>query len=119
MDASYKIDSKSLKEILSDAEALIKSKIDLIDKESFKNFSLFTPLIDNKIDSLIIKDQTIAKLFLGMLPPNIRLELLFRASRDGFKAVPYHQKVDNQGPHVVLIKSKEHNQIFGASTDIS
>jgi hypothetical protein len=119
MDASYKIDSKSLKEILSDAEALIKSKIDLIDKESFKNFSLFTPLIDNKIDSLIIKDQTIAKLFLGMLPPNIRLELLFRASRDGFKAVPYHQKVDNQGPHVVLIKSKDHNQIFGASTDIS
>ena len=134
MDASYKIDSKSLKEILSDAEALIKSKIDLIDKESFKKFSLFTPLIDNKIDSLIvkneklasildsliIKDQTIAKLFLGMLPQkNVRLELLFRGSRDGFKAVPYHQKVDNQGPHVVLLLSKEHNQMFGAYSDIS
>ena len=105
----------------------------MIDKESFKTFSLFTPLIENKIDSLIvkneklasildsliIKDQTIAKLFLGMLPPNVRLELLFRASKDGFKAVTYHQKVDNQGPHVVLIKSKNHNQIFGASTDIS
>ncbi|MFN9898211.1 MAG: TLD domain-containing protein [bacterium] len=45
--------------------------------------------------------------------------MIYRGSRDGFKAAVFHQKVDNQGPHVVLIISKEHNQIFGAWTDIS
>jgi len=54
-----------------------------------------------------------------MFSEGTKLELLFRGSKDGFKAVPYHQKVDNQGPHVVLLLSKEHNQIFGAYTDIS
>jgi len=57
MDASFKIDSKTLKTILSDTEALIKSKIDLIDKESFKTFSLFTPLIENQIISSIVKND--------------------------------------------------------------
>ena len=57
MDASFKIDSKSLKQILSDTEAVIKSKIDLIDKESFKTFSLFTPQIENQIDSQIMKNE--------------------------------------------------------------
>ena len=57
MDASFKIDSKTLKTILSDTEALIKSKIDLIDKESFKTFSLFTPLIENQIVSSIVKND--------------------------------------------------------------
>ena len=87
MDVSFKIDSKSLKKILLETEEVIKSKIDLIDKESFKNFSLFTPIIENQIDSqivkneqaalildsLIIKDQTIIKLFFGMFPPNIKI----------------------------------------------
>ena len=54
-----------------------------------------------------------------MLPEGTKLELIYRGSKDGFKVGPYHQKVDNQGPHVVLLLSKEHNQIFGAYTDIS
>ena len=48
-----------------------------------------------------------------------KLELIYRGSRDSFKSDAYHQKVDNQGPHVVLIISKNHNQIFGGYTDIS
>ena len=51
MDVSFKIDSKSLKKILSDTEEVIKGKIDLIDKESFKTFTLFTPIIENQNDS--------------------------------------------------------------------
>jgi len=55
MDASFKIDSKSLKTFMSDTEKIIKSKIDLIDLESYKKFSLFIPF-DYSLDSLIIKD---------------------------------------------------------------
>ena len=54
-----------------------------------------------------------------MIPSDKKLELIFRGSRDSFKAEAYHKKVDNQGPHVVLIISKDHNQIFGGYTDIS
>ena len=90
----------------------------MIDKESYKKFALFVPLV-TLLDTLILKDDAMAKLFLEMLPSYKKLELIYRGSRDEFKAAPFHQKVDNQGTHVVLLKSKEHNQIFGAWTDIS
>ncbi len=50
-----------------------------------------------------------------MFPEDTNLELIYRCSRDSFKAAPYHQKVDNQGPHVILAKSKDYNQIFGGN----
>ena len=56
MDASFKIDSNSLKTIFSDSEAIIKSKIDLIDRQHYKIFSLFIPY-DCSFDSLILKDE--------------------------------------------------------------
>ena len=91
----------------------------MIDKESFKKFSMFIPLTDDQLDSLIIKDLQRINLFFEMLPEGTKLQLIFRGSKDGFKAAAFHQKVDNQGPHVVLIISKETNIIFGAWTDIS
>jgi hypothetical protein len=90
-DITFKIESKSLKTTLEEVEAMIKSKIDLINKEEFKNFNLFTPLI---LDSLIIKDDDIAKKFIEMLPKDKKLELIYRGSRDSFKAEAFHQKVD-------------------------
>ena len=54
-----------------------------------------------------------------MIPSCTRLDLIYRGSQDSFKAAAYHKKVDNQGPHVILIISKDHNQIFGGYTDIS
>ena len=54
-----------------------------------------------------------------MFVKNTKLKLMFRGSKHGFEAKTFHSRVDNQGPHVILIKSKEHNQIFGAWTDIS
>ena len=44
MDVSFKIESKTLKAILQDTEAIIQSKIDLIDKQQFEKFNLFTPV---------------------------------------------------------------------------
>ena len=73
---------------------MIKSKIDLIEKESFETFSLFTPL-EFLLDSLIIKDWNTRYLFFDMLPEGTKLQLIFRGSRDGFKIAPFHQKVDN------------------------
>ena len=54
-----------------------------------------------------------------MIPKCNKLELIYRGSRDSFKAAAYHKKVDNEGPYVVLAISKDHNQIFGGYTDIS
>ena len=67
MDISFKIDSNSLKAFYSDTEAIIKSKIDFINKESFKKFSLFTPLTDHQLDSLILKDLQRINLFFTYL----------------------------------------------------
>ena len=45
------------------------------------------------------------------------LRLIYRGSRDGYKAAVYHSKCDNKGPTFIIIKS-EHNKIFGGLTDI-
>jgi len=68
---------------------------------------------------MIIKDFKTKIHFFEMLPEGTKLDLIYRGSRDEFKAASFHQKVDNQGPHVVLLISKEHNHMFGAWTDIS
>jgi len=47
------------------------------------------------------------------------LELIYRGSRDSFEAASYHEKCDNKGAHVTILKSKVYNNIFGAYTDIS
>ena len=33
------------------------------------------------------------------------LKLIYRGSRDGFKAIDFHTKCDNQGPTISIIKS--------------
>jgi hypothetical protein len=45
------------------------------------------------------------------------LRLIYRGSWDGFTAVEYHSKCDNQGPTFIIIKL-EFNRIFGGLTDI-
>ena len=49
---------------------------------------------------------------------NIRFDLLFRASRDGFSSQAFHQKCDGKGPTVVLAKSIE-GHLFGGYTETS
>ena len=84
-DITFKIDSNFLKKTLEDVEATIKSKIDLIDMEEFKNFNLFSPFAP-PIDSLIIKDKSTTQKFFEMFPKDKKLELIYRGSRDTFKA---------------------------------
>lgn len=44
--------------------------------------------------------------------------LLYKASRDGFRASDFHRVCDSRGPTITLIKS-EFNNIFGAFTSLS
>jgi hypothetical protein len=53
------------------------------------------------------------------LPPHSKLELLYQASLDSFKANVFHAKCDNKGPTVVLAISKVHRKIFGGYTNLS
>jgi hypothetical protein len=45
------------------------------------------------------------------------LRLIYRGSRDGFKAAVFHSKCDKKGPTLIIIKS-EFGKIFGGFTDI-
>jgi hypothetical protein len=48
----------------------------------------------------------------------VRLELLYRASRDGFKGRDFHRLCDNKGATVTVIRSKE-GYVFGGYVDQS
>ena len=52
-----------------------------------------------------------------MFDDNIKLELIYRGSKDGFKVDSFHEKCDGQGKTVVIINSK--GNVFGGFTDIS
>jgi len=45
---------------------------------------------------------------------NIKLELLYRGSRDGFTAAAFHSKSDGKGPTLSVIKPQNQDNIFGA-----
>ena len=48
----------------------------------------------------------------------VKFELLWQGSRDGFTAAKFHANCNNKGPTVTVIKS-EHDQIFGGFTSES
>ena len=54
-----------------------------------------------------------------MFPVDKKLVLIYRGSRDSFKAAVYHQKVDYVGSFVVLVLNKNNTHIFGGYTDIT
>ena len=51
-------------------------------------------------------------------PAPCRLELLYRASRDGWDPQQFHRRCDAQGPTVTLIKT-DHGYVFGGFSDQS
>ena len=38
------------------------------------------------------------------------LKLIFRGSEDGFESKVFHKNCDNQGPTVIIIKSKSYDE---------
>jgi hypothetical protein len=47
----------------------------------------------------------------------VKFELLWKGSRDGFKAATFHTKCNNQGPTLTVIKS-QHDKVFGGFTSV-
>ena len=48
----------------------------------------------------------------------VKFELLWKGTRDGFKASDFHTRCDKKGPTVTIIKS-QHDKIFGGFTSES
>jgi len=85
-------------------------------------------VIGYEMDSTILEDNKSYKNYLiqWLKKPNANLEkknlknirLLYRGSRDGFEARDFHNKCDNKGETLTIIKSDE-DFIFGGYTEIN
>ena len=80
----------------------IDSKILEFDNKYKKHLIRLLEKPNNDIESENVKD----------------IELLYRGSRDGFEARNFHDKCDNQGPTLTIIKSSD-DFIFGGYTEIN
>jgi len=70
-----------------------------------------------KIHSNIITDeQTVLLMQTCHFSLNQKCQLLYRATRDGFRAADFHSKCDNQSNTLVLIKSTN-GHVFGGYTE--
>jgi hypothetical protein len=47
----------------------------------------------------------------------VKFELLWKGSRDGYKAATFHTKCNNQGPTLTVIKS-QYDKVFGGFTSV-
>ena len=91
-------------------------------------FPLFSQLSDifefktpDYSNSIILKESNKEAEFMNQLKEWIsfqKLELLFRASRDGMTYNNFYNKCNEQGPTIVLIKNKKDN-IFGGYASVS
>ncbi len=52
-----------------------------------------------------------------MFAENMKMQLIYRGSKDGFKVDNFHNKCDGQGQTVVIVNSK--GNVFGGFTDLS
>ena len=51
---------------------------------------------------------------------DLNLRLIYKASRDGFGKINFHDRCDNLNrPAVFIIKSKKFGKIFGGYTDLN
>ena len=70
---------------------------------------------DNSFYSTIIFNHAEKNLISNWIKPNtkIKYKLLFRASQDGDSMDTFHEKCDNKGPTLVIIKSKKGKRFGG------
>ena len=70
--------------------------------------------IDFLKDSVLVNSVKKQKLLMKWInKPNVKSDLLFRGSRDGFSANTFFNTCANAGPTVTLIRSKEKKYVFG------
>eukprot|EP00347_Sterkiella_histriomuscorum_P018566 403345029 len=93
------------------------SQISVQNRQNLLN-EIIMPEIDNYSINAFFLEQDDEKLLKNWIGQNVKLQLIYRGTRDGFKAKSFHQKCDNQGPTLSLIKS-EHEKVFGGFASIS
>ena len=98
-------------------------RINCFNNELIGNWSEIIKFKTNEIsvDSNILKESKRAVEFLNKIYEwcgNKKLDLIYRATRDGATADAFHKKCDNQGPTLCLYKNDKGN-IFGGYASIS
>ena len=78
------------------------------------------PIFTNSLIIEDVKDQMLLKKWVSEARGNTKIEfqLLWKASRDDFRASTFHSKCDGKGATVTIIKS-DRDQIFGGYTSMS
>jgi hypothetical protein len=76
------------------------------------------PLAISRFDSRIV---TVLGRIEGLhnLLPRKRLELCYRASRDGWDAADFHRLCDKKGPTLVVAREQAHGNIFGGYAGVA
>ena len=85
------------------------------------NYTQIYKIKTKNIDSLILNETEKGDEFLNILSEWIGykdIELLYRGTRDGSDSSTFHNKCDNKGPNICLIKNEKGN-IFGGYSSIS
>ncbi|CDW73093.1 tldc domain-containing protein [Stylonychia lemnae] len=106
---NYHIQEQKAKNAKLEADTINK-----IPEQDIEKYLQFRRLVDLQILNNENKPAHLKSLF--KIKGNTRL--LYKATRDKFKAASFHEKCDNQGPTVSFILS-EHGQVFGGYTSLS
>ena len=88
-------------------------------KDIISNWSKIYKIKTNTVDSIILNETKKGSEYLNKLcqwSGYNKFELLYRGTRDGSGANIFHNKCDNQGPTICLIKNQKGNIVGGYSS---
>ena len=115
VDETLKKWNEQIDDVLNVLKIDVKNPVKMIkfhlqDTMDFDSVILGNSLENKKMIANWVSQVTKA----GQIP----FKLLYRGSKDGFSAYTFHQKCDNKGPTVVIIKSN-YGKVFGGFTDVA
>jgi len=98
-------------EIINDERDDLKERIDQIENEKNERNKYYKNLFT---ESKVIKKEERKLISKWILPHyNLKFELLFSGSRDGFNNKIFHSKCDNKGPTVFVAKLANNRRLGG------
>lgn len=106
----------------TDFKAMTANLESLIESPSKRDLKSFLPIdsftIDGSFDSKIVMKREDLALISGWIEPkfNVKFTLLYRGSRDGFRAEEFHRRCDNHGATLVIARS-DSGRVFGGFTE--
>ena len=96
---------------------ILESKYNLLESKYNKLKNSFMNLLDLNLDSKILKEPDDLAFIKNSLSKyfnkNIKLKLLYRASRDGDTGLKFHEKCDNKEGGILVLYHTDENIIFG------